>query len=265
MPVADLHHVSLHYEISGPESAPAVVFSHSLGTDLHMWDRIVPHLERDFRVLRYDTRGHGGSSTPDSPWSLRLLAEDLLCLLDALCLDGVQFCGLSLGGQVGLWLGVHSPDRIHKMVLANTAAKIGSRESWDARMATVQSQGMAQIADTAPDRWFTGPYIASHPDEMRRVRELVQHTPQPGYLACCAVLRDTDLRGDLAHIQTPCLIIAGTHDAPTPPADGRALHSGLPHAAYAELDASHLSAWEQPDEFAGLVRNFLLEKEGAHG
>ena len=222
-------------------------------------------LEHDFRVLRYDTRGHGSSSTPALPWSMEMLAGDLMGLLNVLSIERAHLCGLSLGGMVGLWLGLHSPERILRLVLANTAARIGSREMWETRIATVKSQGMAALARATIDRWLTPGYVQQHPEEAEAIRSMVEQTPLEGYIGCCGVLRDTDLRGGLARIQAPCLVITGTHDPATPPVDGRLLESGLRNARYLELDAAHLSAWERPAEFAEALRTFLFEEEQSNG
>jgi 3-oxoadipate enol-lactonase len=265
MPAIEFEGVSIHYELCGPPSAPTLVFSTSLGSDLHMWDKVVPFLEQDFRILRYDTRGHGSSSTPALPWSIEMLAADLIALLNAHSIERAHFCGLSLGGLVGLWLALHSPERINRLVLANTAARIGSREMWETRIATVKSQGMAALARATIDRWFTPRFILHHPDDVETIRSMIEQTSPEGYIGCCGVLRDTDLRPGLSRIQAPCLVIAGTHDPATPPADGRLLESGLRHARYLELAAAHLSAWEQPEKFAEAVRTFLFREEQANG
>lgn len=265
MPIIELDEVSIHYELSGPASARTLVFSNSLGSDLHMWDKIVPLLEHDFRVLRYDTRGHGSSGTPPLPWSIEMLAGDLIGLLNALSIERAHFCGLSLGGMVGLWLGLHFPERIDRLVLANTAARIGSREMWDARIAAVKAQGMPALAGGTVDRWLTAQFIRDCPEEVEAIRSMIERTSPEGYIGCCGVLRDTDLREDLARIQAPCLVITGTHDPATPPADGRTLQSNLRHARYVELDAAHLSAWERPADFAEALRTFLFEQEQNNG
>jgi len=265
MPTIELEGVSIHYEVSGRASARTLVFSNSLGSNLHMWDKVLPFLESDFRVLRYDTRGHGLSSTPALPWSLDILAEDLLGLLNALSIEHAHLCGLSLGGMVGLWLAVHSPERIKRLVLANTATRIGSREMWETRIATVKSQGMAELARATVDRWLTPGYVHQNPEEADAIRSMIEQTPPEGYIGCCGVLRDTDLRGDLGCIQAPCLVITGTHDPATPPSDGRLLESSLPHARYLELDAAHLSSWERPAEFAEALRAFVFDEEPGNG
>jgi 3-oxoadipate enol-lactonase len=265
MAAVELDGVSLHYEISGPSTGPVILFVNSLGANLHMWDRVVPNLENDFRILRYDARGHGLSLVPALPYSIDHLGNDLLHLLDALSIECVNLCGLSLGGLVGMWLGIHAPQRARKLVLANTAAHIGTTEGWNARIAAVQSHGMTPIAQATLGRWFTPQYFEHHPEEMIQIRSMIEQTSPQGYIGCCGVLRDTDFSHDLARIGAPCLVIAGSEDPATPPADGRALHAGLRNSRYLELSASHLSAWEQSAEFACAMLESFHGKERGNG
>jgi len=230
-----------------------------------MWDKVLPYLEQDFRVLRYDARGHGLSTANAVPYSIEQLSTDLLALLERISADNVHLCGLSLGGLVGLWLCIHAPERISSLVLANTAARIGTREGWDARIAAVQSHGMAPIAQLAVGRWFTQNYSHEHPTEMSQIRDMILRTSPEGYIGCCNVLRDTDLRGELSAIATPCLVITGSEDPATPPEDGRALYAGLRNSTYLELHASHLSAWERPGDFSGAILQFFKGKEVDNG
>jgi 3-oxoadipate enol-lactonase len=265
MPNAELQNVSLHYEVSGPAAAPVIVLVNSLGTNLHLWDKVVPFLEQDFRVLRYDARGHGSSTVPALPYSIEQLGEDLLNLLDSLTIETAHLCGLSLGGLVCLWIGFHAPRRVRRLVLANTAARIGSREGWHSRIEEIQSRGMAFLAQDAPARNFSFGYRREHSKETDEILKMIEQTPAEGYMGCCVVLRDTDLRDTLAAISLPCLVIAGRHDAVTTPDEGRALHSGLRHSEYVELDSAHLSAWEQPAEFASAILDFFKRKEHLNG
>jgi 3-oxoadipate enol-lactonase len=246
MPTAELQDLSLHFKFSGRSTGPVVVLVHSLGANLHMWDKVLPHLERNFRVLRYDARGHGLSSAPEPPYSIKQLGEDLLNLLDEHSIDRVNLCGLSLGGLVGLWLGIHASERISKLVLANTAACIGTCEGWESRIAAVQALGMAPLAEATLGRWFTSRYRLAHPDEMLQIRKMVDQT----YLVA---------------IRTPCLVIAGSEDPVTSPQDGRALHARLHNSNYLELHASHLSAWEKSAEFASAAHDFFQGKERGNG
>jgi len=230
-----------------------------------MWEKVLPAFEEHYRVLRYDMRGHGASSVSLPPYTLDQLGRDVLLLLDQLEVDRVQFCGLSLGGLVGQWLALHAPQRISRLILANTAAQIGARQLWEQRIAAVQKEGMNVLADATLPRWFTAAYRERHSDEMALVRRMIASTNPIGYAACCAVLRDTDLTGSVASIRTPCLVIAGTHDPATPPSDGQALAAAVSGAQYVELDASHMSAWEQADAFAHAALSFLRAGEYVHG
>ncbi len=265
MPTAEMRASSLHYEMSGPPRGPVVVLVNSLGCDLHMWDKVVPHLDQHFRVLRYDARGHGLSTAPPIPYSIEQLGTDLLGLLERISVETVYLCGLSLGGLVGLWLCIHAPQKITRLVLANTGARIGTREGWDERIDVVQSHGLAPIAQLALGRWFTSDYRQGHPDEMAQICDMIERTSPDGYIGCCGVLRDTDLQSQLAAIEIPCLVITGSEDPATPPADGRALHARLRNSTCLELHASHLSAWERSTEFAGAILDFFQGKEGSNG
>jgi len=265
MPTAELQASSLHFEISGPATGPVVVLVNSLGSDLHMWDKVLPYLDTGFRVLRYDARGHGRSTAPPIPYSIEQLGTDLLALLQRISAETVHLCGLSLGGLVGLWLCIHAPEKIKSLVLANTGSRIGTSEGWDARITAVRSQGIAPTAQATLSRWFTSDYSIEHPEEMNQIREMIERTSPEGYIGCCGVLRDTDLRIELAAIEVPCLVITGSQDAATPPEDGRALHAGLRNSTYLELHASHLSAWERSAEFAGAILHLFQGKERGNG
>jgi 3-oxoadipate enol-lactonase len=265
MPAAESQLCRLHYQISGAAKGPVIVLVNSLGADLHMWDKVLPYLEQNYRVLRYDARGHGMSAASSSPYTIEQLGGDLLTLLETISAENVNLCGLSLGGLLGLWLGIHAPEKITKLVLANTGARIGTREGWDARIEAVHSLGMAPLAHATLDRWFTPEYRRQHPEEMNQIRNMIERTSPEGYIGCCAVLRNTDLRSGLSSIESPCLVITGRDDPATPPLDGRTLHSQLRNSTYLELNASHLSAWERSTEFAGAILDFFQGKERGNG
>jgi 3-oxoadipate enol-lactonase len=257
MPTLEKGDVRLHYEENGRVNSPVLVLSNSLGSNLHMWDKVLPALKKSLRVLRYDTRGHGKSSVPPPPYSIDQMGSDLLSLMDHLSIDRAHVCGLSLGGLVSLWLGIHAPERFERLIFANTAARIGTRDGWEQRIAMVQNSGMDGLALQTPERWFTPAYREQHPAEMETIRHMIATTDPNGYCGCCATLRDTDLRGEIAAIEAPCLVITGTHDPATPPADGLAIHSALRNSNLVEFDAAHLSAWEKAEEFAAAVLAFL--------
>ena len=265
MPAAETREVRLHYELSGNEQGELLVLGNSLGSNLHMWDKVVPIFESTFRVLRFDTRGHGKSGAPPGPYTLEQLGRDVLFLLDSLQIDRVHFCGLSLGGMVAMWLGIHAPERVRRLVMANTGARIGTREIWDHRIATVQRTGMGELAEATLPRWFTPVYRENHTEEMESIRRMIAATSPVGYLACCGVLRDSDLRARICEIAVPCLVITGKHDPATPPEDGLALTKRLRSSNYSELDASHLSAWERATQFGSEVVAFLQRAEVSNG
>jgi 3-oxoadipate enol-lactonase len=257
MPTLEKGDVHLHYEQSGAVNGPVLVLANSLGSNLHMWDKVLPSLEKSLRILRYDMRGHGKSSVPPPPYSIDQMGSDLLLLMDHLSIDRVHLCALSLGGVVLIWLGIHAPERFERLIFANTAARIGTRDGWEQRIAMVQSSGMDVLALQTVERWFTPAYREQHPAEMETIRQMLAATNPAGYCGCCAALRDNDLRGEVAAIEAPCLVITGTHDPATPPSDGRAIHSALRNSSFVEFDSAHLSAWEKAEEFSGAVLGFL--------
>jgi 3-oxoadipate enol-lactonase len=265
MPEVQNGDVRLHYEMSGTSAGRALMFSNSLGSNLHMWDKVVPRLEASHHILRYDMRGHGKSSVPDGPYTIGQLGGDVLFLLDQLGIERVDLCGLSVGGMIAMWIAIHAPERLGRLILANTAARIGTREGWEQRIATVETAGMASLATASMERWFTRPYREEHPDEMEAMRVMIAAIDAKGYEAGCALLRDTDLRGEIGSISAPALVISGKHDPVTPPSDGLALHAALKGSKYVELNAAHISAWERADEFAEAVESFLSEEECTNG
>jgi len=264
MAFAKLSDAQLFYRWDGPQAAPVVVFSNSLGTSHRMWDSQVEAFAKDFRVLRYDSRGHGESSVTPGPYTIKQLADDVLQLLDALKLDRVFYCGLSIGGLVGMHLGLNAASRFHKIVLSNTAAKIGTPDTWNARITAVQQGGMKGVAHSVIDRWLTAAFRTAHPGETASVLQMLEACDAAGYASTCAAVRDADFREQLHGVQVPTLIIAGTHDPATTPADGHFLENQIPGAKCAELPAAHLSNIEARDDFNRTVLGFL-KSQGAHG
>ncbi len=257
MPFADLSDVRMHYSLTGPDSAPVLVFSHSLGATFSMWDPQVPTLSSQFRVLRYDTRGHGQSSSTPGLYSIELLANDVLRLLDALRVDRFHFCGLSMGGQIGQWLGIYAAHRLRKLVLCNTGAKIGAPEFWNARIESVLARGMKDVSAAIISRWFTSGFASAQPSMVAGIRKTLESANPQGYTACCAAVRDYDSRQQLSSIPVPTLVIAGDQDASTPPADGKFIADQIPRARFVTLSAAHLSNIEAADRFTNEVMNFL--------
>jgi 3-oxoadipate enol-lactonase len=258
MPFAQLEDVRIHYDLAGPSSAPALVFSNSLGATLSMWGPQMPVFEKQFRVLRSDTRGHGQSSVTPGPYTIDQLGRDVISLLDELQLDRVYFCGLSMGGQTGMWLALNAADRFHKLVLCNTAAKIGTPEVWNTRIEGVRKGGMKSISSAVMERWFSADYRTKSPDVIASTKLMLEGANPDGYVANCAAIRDFDARESIAAIHVPTLVIAGTHDAATTPADGRYLAGHIAGARYVELNTAHLSNIENRDRFNTELSAFLL-------
>ncbi|MFO1311693.1 MAG: 3-oxoadipate enol-lactonase [Burkholderiales bacterium] len=247
----------LHYRVEGVPDRPALVLSNSLGTDLAMWEPQLDALLAQFRVVRYDTRGHGRSLVTPGPYSIGELGRDVVALLDHLGIGRAAFCGLSLGGIVGQWLGAHAPSRVSKLVLCNTAPKIGTPDVWNARIATVEAKGMGAISDALVGRWFTPGFVERDPATIARMKAMLERQPARGYIAACAAVRDADLREDIARIAAPTLVVAGTHDPVTTPADASFMASRIRNARVAELAASHLSNIEAADAFTAALLDFL--------
>jgi 3-oxoadipate enol-lactonase len=258
MPFAKLTDVELYYEWDGPADQPVLVLSNSLGTNLHMWQPQLAEFSKHFRLLRYDKRGHGKSSIPPGPYTLDQLGNDVLRLLDELKLERVCFCGLSVGGATGMFLGANAPSRFHKIALCNTAAKFGTPEMWETRIRNVQSGSMKAVASAVVERWLTSGFRASHPQETQTVLAMLEAANPEGYVSTCSAVRDTDLHQSLASIRVPCLVLAGTHDTSATVADARLLLEHIPGAQYVELSAAHLSNVEAAADFNRHVLQFLL-------
>ncbi|ATR84581.1 3-oxoadipate enol-lactonase [Pseudomonas sp. HLS-6] len=253
----------LNYQLDGPEGAPVLVLSNSLGTNLHMWDTQLPALTAHFRVLRYDTRGHGQSLVSEGPYSIEQLGRDVLALLDALQIERAHFCGLSMGGLIGQWLGINAGHRLNRLIVCNTAAKIATPEVWNPRIETVLRDGQAAMVglrDASIERWFTPAYAASHPDQAKRITDMLAATSPQGYAANCAAVRDADFRDQLGEIKVPMLVISGSADAVTPPSGGLFIRDKVKGAEYAEFHAAHLSNVEVGEPFSRCVIDFLLAR-----
>ncbi|NKJ42357.1 3-oxoadipate enol-lactonase [Novosphingobium sp. SG720] len=261
------HHLTLGdgcrlaWTSDGDPAAPPLILSNSLGTDRAMWTPQLAPLAQHFHVIRYDTRGHGASDAWPGGYGLDRLGRDVLELADALGLARFAFCGLSLGGMTGQWLGVHAPERLTRLVIANSAPYMGPPSAWDARIATVRSQGMAAIADAVVERWFT-PAFRADPDNTAAILATLHVTDPQGYAGCCAAIRDMDLRPLLSLIETPTLVIGGAQDPATPPEQTRALIEGIAGATGVILDAAHLSNLEQPAAFTAALLDHLNKTSG---
>ena len=250
--------VRLAYRVDGPDDAPTVVLVNSLGTDLRMWDPQVALLSQSLRVVRYDCRGHGASAVPAGPYTIAQFGLDFLALLDTLQIERAHICGLSLGGLVALWAAAQYPERVARAVFANTAARIGTEETWDARIDAVKMGGMAAVRDAVVSRFLSEGFRQQHPETVRQIGEMIEATSPIGYIGACAALRDTDLREVIPAIHTPSLILAGALDESTPPSQARELHTAIVGSELVILqEAAHLSNVEQPGAFSKYVLGFL--------
>jgi 3-oxoadipate enol-lactonase len=258
MLIAPLSDAQIHYDLRGSENLPTLVFSNSLGTALEMWNPQLPAFSPHFRILRYDTRGHGRSSVTPGDYSIAQLANDVVQLLDFLQLNRVSFCGLSMGGAIGMQLGLQAPQRFHKLVLCNTAAKFGTAETWQTRIQAVKAGGMKNVATSVVERWFTPPFREAHSVETQAVLAMLESANPQGYLSNCAAVRDFDFRDSLNAVRVPSLILTGTLDPVAPPGEAHFLADHIPGARYLEIPAAHLSNLEAPDEFNSGVLDFLI-------
>ena len=257
MPFIDSNRAQIHYAVEGSAGKPALVLSNSLGTDFSMWDAQVPEFTKTLRIVRSDTRGHGKSSVTPGPYAIEQLAKDVLALADSLKLERFHFCGLSMGGMIGMWLAANAPQRVNKLVLSSTAAKIGNPEMWNARIDAVRKQGMKPIAAATMERWFTPAFRAHNPQVVASIQRMVESTNPEGYASCCAAVRDFDFREQLGGIRIPMLVISGAHDPSTTPSDGRFLSEHISSARYVELNGAHLSNIEDQDNFTREASGFL--------
>jgi 3-oxoadipate enol-lactonase len=257
MPELMINGERFNIRIDGADSAPALLLSNSLSTNLSMWDGQIADWATRFRVIRYDSRGHGASAAPDRPYSIAELGRDALAVLDALKIQRAHFCGLSKGGMVGMWLATHAADRLNKVVLANTAARMAPPNLWNARIQTVKAGGMEAIVDGTLQRWFSPAWLAIKPTSLGDVRKMILATPALGYAGCCAAIRDMDQREAIRQITNPVLVISGAQDPATPPAAAKQIHESIRGSKLVSLDAAHLSNLEKPAEFTKAVADFL--------
>jgi len=259
MSFARLPDVTLSYRWDGPVNGPVVMLCNSLSSNLAMWNAQVPALvDAGYRVLRYDTRGHGASSIANSPTSIAALAGDALGLLDHLGVDRVHFCGLSLGGMTGQWLGTHHAARLQSLALCATAAYLGPPEMWNQRIEAVAKGGMAAIAEATIDRWFTQASQQRLGAEIARIRDGILNTPVAGYRACCGAIRDMDQRDSIAAISLPTLVMVGAEDPSTPVAASELIHQRIAGSKLVVIpDSQHLFNVEEPAQFNAALLDFL--------
>lgn len=260
MQIIKLQETALHVRIDGPETGHPVVFSNSLGTDLRLWDKVMPLLPAGLRVIRFDTRGHGLSGCPAAPYSMDELTKDAADLLDHLGVSSCTFVGLSIGGMIGQALAMTRPDLVSALVLSNTAAKMGDASMWGERIATIEADGIEALEGPILERWFSAEF--RNRDELVAWRNMLIRTPKRGYIGCCHAIAGTDLSEVTRHIKQPTLGIAGSVDGACPPDVVQATIAMIEHAQFHVMaGAGHLPCVEQPAEYAALLTNFLKENE----
>ena len=247
----------IFYRAEGPVDAPAIIFSNSLGCDHLMWQAQADALKHRFRVVRYDQRGHGASDVPDGMYPLERLGADVIGIADHLGLDQFHFCGLSMGGLTGQWLGIHEGNRLTTLTLADTSPHFRPPEMWDQRMDMIRQGGMAAISDMVLGRFFTESFHKSDPGTVSDFRNVLEQMSPTGYLGCSAMLKQADTFNDLKKITAPTLIISGRHDQSTPPERGEMMAAEIKGAVHVVLDAAHISSAERPHDFTRTLAGFL--------
>ena len=261
MPEVRVGDGTIWFTVDGRSDGAPMLLSNALGTTVRLWTWALAALIGRFRVIRYDHRGHGRSSTGSDPWSISTLGKDALAVMDAAGVERAHVVGVSLGGMTAMWLGLNAPERIDHLVLANTGARIGSAELWNERIAQVRRDGVDRLVEAALARWLSPGFRARFPGVVEECRSMMQSSSPAGYAGCCEAIRDADLRSEIGDIEAPALVITGTADAATPPASGQFLRERIAGAALLELDAAHLSCVEQPRAFAEAVIDFLEPAE----
>lgn len=257
MPTFTSNDAQINYQTFGDATKPALIFSNSLGTNFKMWQAQIDFFQQDFFVICYDTRGHGASSAPQGPYSIDQLGQDVVNLLDHLNVEKAAFCGISMGGLTGQWLAIHRPERFNQVVVCNTAAKIGQEQAWNDRAALVREQGLQPIASTAASRWFTEPFIQSNATVVNNLQNDLAAGSAEGYASCCEALAKADVREQLKDITVPVLVVAGQQDPVTTVADGQFMVERITNSQLFEINASHISNVELPNEFNQAVKQFI--------
>ena len=253
--------IGIRYELEGPETAPVVVMSHSLAANVAMWNDQMPVLS-GYRVLRYDTRGHGGTDVPEGDYTLDQLASDVLGLLDALAIEKAHFVGLSMGGMVGQTAALADPGRFLSLSLCDTSSRIPpeARALWNERMTAARAGGMESLVESTIDRWFSPEFRAAEPGKVDRVREMVRATAVAGFTGCCAAIRDLDLTDRLDAIGIPTLLVVGEHDPGTPVAAHEVIRDRIAGSRLVVIDgARHFTNVETADIFNDALTTFLAE------
>ena len=261
--IRDMHSVEVEADVrlavsvSGALDKPVIVFSNSLAASYGMWDEVADRLAAHSCLVRYDTRGHGRSDAPENGYSVEAFSKDVLAILDALKIQKAVVCGVSLGGLTAMWLGIHAPDRVSGLILANTAANFPPETMWRDRAATARSSGVSAFVQPSLERWVTAKYRETYGARVAELAAMIGTTSPAGYAGCCEVLASANVLPDLSRISCPVRAIAGQHDPSTPPSRAEEIVAAISQADLVTLDAAHISCVEAPDAFAEAVRDFL--------
>src|SRR5436305_6350072 len=263
MPQFERDGVEFNVTLDGPENRPPLMLSNSLGTNLHMWDWQIPELTKHFRVIRYDSRGHGQSGAPEGPYSIEELGRDALAIMDALELDQVHWTGLSKGGMIGQWLLTHARQRSGRALLATTGSHMPPPDLWNQRIRPALDKGMEELTPGVIERWFTPEFRAREPETVEKIVRMLHTTPAHGYAGSCSAIRDMDQLESIRSVTSPVLVVVGSRDPATPPEMGQRIADTIRGARIVTLDAAHLSNIEQAEAFNQAVIDFLTAREVA--
>jgi len=260
MPTVQSNGCLIHYELEGAENKPALMLCNSLGSTLHMWDGQMPQLTQHFRVLRYDRRGHGKSGVPAGPYTMEMLGRDALAVLDAAKIEKTHWCGLSMGGMVGMWMGAKAPQRVNKLILSNTSAYFPDKEIWNGRIKTVREKGLQAVVGGTMERWFTKDFREREPKKIQWMTDMFLSTKPEGFIGCGEAVRDMDHRELIKSIKAPTMVIAGRHDAGTTVEMAEFIRKNIPGASLTLFDAAHIANVEQQHDYTEAVIGFLTQK-----
>jgi 3-oxoadipate enol-lactonase len=260
MPTVQSSGCPIHYEVEGDEKKPVLMFCNSLGATLHMWDVQMPQALQHFRVVRYDRRGHGKSGVPAGPYNMEMLGRDALAVLDAAKIEKTNWCGLSMGGMVGMWMGAKAPDRVNKLILSNTSAHFENKQIWNDRIKTVQEKGLSAVVQGTLERWFTKDFRDNHPQKVKSIADMFLATKPEGFIACGQAVRDMDHREIIKSIKAPTMVIAGKQDAGTTVEMAELVRKSIPGASMTLFDAAHIANIECQHDYTDAVIGFLTQK-----
>ena len=257
MPTVQSNGCPIHYEVEGAAGKPALMLCNSLGTTLHMWDAQMPALLQHFRVVRYDRRGHGKSGVPAGPYNMDMLGRDAVAVLDAAKIDKTHWCGLSMGGMVGMWMGANAPHRVDRVILSNTSSYMEAKQMWSDRIALVKEKGLGAIVQGTLERWFTKGFRDKEPARVKAIGDMFIGTKTEGFIGCATAVRDMDHRPLLGKIKAATMVFAGTHDAGTTPEMGEYIKAHVPGAQITMFNAAHIANIECESEYTAAMLKFL--------